>query len=320
MAIIDEARTQQKPWERVVGAIRRRAAVYLAEWKQPAPFDWRAALWLCGGSLILLPLTTRLPALAYEWPLYRAGVFDATYPPWLQLAISPLAVWEWRTGAALLFGLLFMSVAIGTAREARGQSRGSMLGGVLLALVTAPVLMLLWEGNASILTLMGVVMLPLGVPWATVQPHLAPWALLARRSWTLWGLVFLALTLIVWGPWPIQILMNVEGSLGHPIAMGWINLGWPLLLIGLALLPFTNADPLRLIAVGAFIAPYLMAVHLVLLLPAIGRVTGWQRVALWLCAWLTLLPAMFYSDESKLAAMIFPLAVWWLLKPAAHAS
>lgn len=165
---------------------------------------------------------------------------------------------------------------------------------------------------------MGIVALPLGIPWATVQPHLAPWALLARRSWTLWGLGFLTLTLIVWGPWPIQILTNVEGSLGQPIAMGWINLGWPILLVGLVLLPFTNADPLRLIAAGAFVAPYLMAVHLVLLLPAIGRVTGWRRVVLWLSAWLTLLPAMFYSDAAKLAAMIFPLAVWWLLRPAAR--
>jgi hypothetical protein len=97
--------------------------------------------------------------------------------------------------------------------------------------------------------------------------------------------------------------------------MGWQNLGWPVLAVGLILLIFSNADPLRLIAVGMFVAPYIMPVHMLLLTPAIGRVQGWRRVLIWAAAQLPFLPVMFSTLESKYIAMLFPLIVWWIVRP-----
>jgi hypothetical protein len=40
--------------------------------------------------------------------------------------------------------------------------------------------MLLWQGHVVEVTLLGLIALPFGIPFATIQPHLTPWALLAR--------------------------------------------------------------------------------------------------------------------------------------------
>jgi hypothetical protein len=121
----------------------------------------------------------------------------------------------------------------------------------------------------------------------------------------------------MWGLWPLQTVGLLRKSTGHIIAMGWLPMGWPLLLIGLLMLPFTHAHPLRLMAVGTFVLPYVMAVHMVLLLPVIGAVKGRERVLLFILAFLTLLPASIGLLWAKYLTMLFPLAVWWFLRPKA---
>lgn len=294
--------------------LKYRIDTFRRDWVRDEPFDWRPTLAILISTIVLAPLVAQLPNLGFEWYHFDLGTYNVSYPPWMPAALSPLLVWEWRTGLALLTSLLLASTAIGAAREAKASGRASILGAALLAVCTAPVLMLMWLGNAATVTLFGVIALPFGIPLATVQPHLGSWALLARRKWTIWGIVFLIFTFVVWGWWPSRYF-DLGFLLAHPIAMGWRNLGWPILVIGLILLVFSNADPLRLIAVGTFFAPYLMAVHLLLLTPAIGRTRGRARFILWLAAWLPLLVPMFATIWAKYLAMLFPLLVWWLLRP-----
>ena len=258
--------------------LQARVKNYIAEWKQPLPFDWRSVLLILVGTVVLYPLMSRLPNLGYEWYYFDSGRWNVSYPPWMPIALQPLIMWDWRTGLALLTGLLYMSVAVGAWREAKPYGMQARLGAALLAMLTAPVLMLTWLGNAAPTVLFGVIALPFGIPFATVQPHVAPWAFLARRRSTLFGLGFLVITLVIWGFWPDRYASMASGFLiGHEIALGWGALGVPVLLTGIIMLLFTNADPIRLMAVGAFMTPYLMSVHLVLLVPALGRVRGWRQ-------------------------------------------
>lgn len=290
-------------------------AMWKTDWLKDEPFDWRALVTIIVGAVILFPLTSQMPMVGWEWPLILGGAFDDTYPPWLQLALKPLSVLPIRTGLSLLFGAFMLAVAVRTVRAAAGQSRVSKMMAAALALGTPPVLMLLWEGNMAMVVTVGITVLPFGLPWALVQPHLASFALLSRRKWTLWAAVFGIATVLIWGLWPLQTFGLLGKSTGHIIAMGWIPMGWPLLLIGLLMLPFTHAHPLRLMAVGTFLLPYVMAVHMVLLLPAIGEVKGWRRVLLFGLAWLTLFTPAFTVLWAKYLTMIFPFAVWWLLRP-----
>ncbi len=301
----------------------RARADWRANWLRREPFDWRALLACAIGGAALYPLTRHLPFLGHDWIVYfsvldRVPNFYA-YPPWTQAALLPLNQGTQLQGIALLNSLLLMTVAIAAAREGRWFSRRSRLAAALLAVLTPPVFQLMWQGNVAGLVLLGLVGLPLTLPYALLQPNLAAWALVSRARWLLWAAAFGLLSLLLWGWWPGTMLDTIVADaqrITHPIALGWQALGWPSLLVGLALLPFTTADPLRLLALGAFLSPYLMPAHLALLLPALGRVAGRQRWLLWGCCWLTLLPAMFLTGWSKAAALLFPLAVWWLLRRA----
>jgi hypothetical protein len=294
--------------------IERRITVLRQEWMQNEAFDWRSTLAIVVGAIVLTPLFIQFPNLGWDWYYFHIGTWNFSYPPWMPVVLAPLLVRDWRLGLAILTCVLFVTTAVAAAREAKSFGRSSMLNAALLAICTGPVWMLTWQGNVVPVTLFGLIALPFGVPLATVQPHLASWALLARRKWMIWGIGFLIMTFIVWGWWPSRYY-DLSRVLSHPIAMGWGNLGWPLLVVGLVLLVFSNADPLRLIAVGTFITPYLMPVHMLLLTPAIGRVRGWRRVVIWAGAQLTLIPVMFVTIESKYVAMLFPLLVWWVLRP-----
>lgn len=284
------------------------------EWTLSAPFDWRITI-ACGvGALLLFPLVRLLPVAGWDWGVYFARGDLAQYPPWSGLVLAPLTILPWREGLALVNGMTLCAVAFATRREADGQRPLPRFLAPLLALLSPPTLMLLWQGNIDGLVQFGIVSFPFGLVVALIKPHLAIWAVAARRSWVIAALAFLLISLVIWAGWPVDLFATLPARNAHPMAMGWQNLSPVLLIIGLAMLPFTRADPLHLMCVGAFLTPYLLPQHLLLLLPSLGRVQGTRRLLLWGMAWTTALPAMFMS-WGLYAAYLFPLVAWWLLLP-----
>lgn len=297
------------------GWLRRRIAAQVAEWTRPAPFDWRSSAACLVGGALLMPLTRLLPVAGWDWGISFAPGHLDQYPPWSGLILTPLTELPWREGLALLNGITLCAVALGSSREARGQRLRSRLAAAALAVVSPPALILLWQGNVDGLVQFGVLSLPLGVGYLLIKPHLGLWAALARRSWAIVTGLFLLLSILIWRDWPLDLLATLPERNAHPMAMGWQNLSPALLAVGLAMLPFTRADPLHLMCVGVFVTPYLLPQHLLLLLPALGRVRGPRRLLLWGAAWTTILPAMVLT-WGLYAAYSFPLLVWWLLLPA----
>jgi len=187
------------------------------------------------------------------------------------------------------------------------------LGTALLALCTPPVFILLWVGNIEGLALFGMLIMPVGVVWLSLKPHLGVWAILSRRSWVVWSAVFIALTLLIWPGWPFKLVNSLNDRLRHPSAFGWASLGWPMIVVGIVLLVMTPADALPLMAAGSFLSPFLMPQHFVLFLPALGRVRGVRRLLLWAASWLVAVPILF-GGWIKVLALGFPLLVWWMLR------
>src|SRR5262249_41802163 len=152
-------------------------------------------------------------------------------------------------------------------------------GAVVLAILSPPVLMLLWDGQIDGVALLGFLALPWGIPLLIAKPTITIFALLARPRWVVWAGAFLALSFLVWGWWPAQVLATLDGRNQHPMAMGWQVLGWPIAVLGLVLLFFTpRSDPLRLMAAGSFLLPYLMPYQYVCLLPALGRLEARRQL------------------------------------------
>lgn len=276
-------------------------------------------------SILLWPLTARLPFLGYDWLVYfdpitryQAALYNVgNYPPWTWLILKPLTVVAPLPAWALLEAITLITLAVAVYREGILNGRPHRYIAVMLALLTPIVGMVLWQGNIIGLVLLGLLVLPAGVPLLLLQPGLAVWALPARWRWIIGAAVFLIVSVLLWGLWPLELWGSVDGRVAHPIAMGWQALGWPVVGVGVLLLRYSHRDPLQLMAVGAFLTPYIMPMHLYLLLPAFGRVRGWRLIVLWLASWLALFPSIFITEWAKYAAMLFPLAVWWFIRPQA---
>lgn len=285
---------------------------------QPHRFpDWSAAgITLVGGAL-LAPLLYFAPLVGWDWytVYFKHSELLFWYPPWTSLLTNPLTLaLPWRVGLALSNGLTVSALAIATLRESRMQSRWGYVGAVM-AVFTPAVFVLLWAGQVDGWALLGYLLLPWGVPLLLIKPTIGAFVLLARKQWFLAGLAFAAATLLLWPEWPLRaVSIHVVGNYPHVATMGWYKLGWPIAVVGLVLMLFTNRrDPLHLMAAGTFLMPYVFPYHLVLIFPVLGRLRSVSQLLLWLSIWVSALPFMF-GNAWALAGYVFPIAAWFALR------
>ncbi len=277
-----------------------------------------AALVVLVGGAILTPLVMQLPLLGWDWQvcfeardslLAPAGNCYDQYPPWTYWILRPLTILPWRVGLAFQLAMLLMTVAVSVS-----QGACRYMEAALLALLTPPVWMLMWLGQIDGLAMWGLMFFPLGMLWALTKPNITVWAIFARWQWVVWAAVLGIVSVLVWGWWPGRLFAARGMCYTHPSAMGWGNLGWPILALGLLMFPFSGRDPLRLMASGALFMPFLMPYHFLMLLPALGKVSGWRRWLLWLLAWTTAaVPAA--GGVARYVAFSFPVAVWVVVSP-----
>lgn len=270
------------------------------------------------GGLLLALLLVRMPLLGWDWywVFWENRDTLSWYPPWTALLISPIAYLPWRWGLALVNGFTLAALGIVTYRERPG--RWAYVG-VAMATLSVPVMVLLWDGQIDGLALLGFLVLPWGTPLLLIKPTLGIFSLLARKSWAFAGFVFAALSILLWGWWPgqairIHVLSDyLSLSDPHPASMGWFNLGWPIALIGMGLMPLTSRkDPMHLMAAGSFLMPYVFPYHFILLLPTLGRFSHGRQLTLWLLSWTLFFPFAF-GPSGALLGYIFPLATWYFL-------
>jgi hypothetical protein len=275
--------------------------------------DWTAAGMAVAGGLLLSPLLYIAPLVGWDWYVVYFQNKESLfwYPPWTSLLTAPLALTlPWRWGLAVSNGLTLAALAIATLRESGVRTRWGYVGS-LMAVVTPPVVVLLWAGQVDGWGLIGYLLLPWAVPLLLIKPTVAAFFLFARKEWFIAGLVFAAVTLLIWPGWPAQALgIHVEGDYPHVASMGWYKLGWPIGVVGLLLMIFTNRkDPMHLIAAGGFVMPYVFPYHFVFLLPVLGRFAHIKQLLLWITVWVMALPFMF-GPNWALASYLFPLLAW----------
>ncbi len=249
------------------------------------------------GGILLAPLVGQLPMLGWDWFfVYYGHNPDASrmYPPFARLFIKLFTWMDWRQSLGLLNALTLMTLAVATWQQGRRYSS------ILLALLTPPVVFLLWIGHADALVLLGA--LTGIIPLALIKPNITFWSLLRSRAYIAWTAIFIVATLILWPSWPARMLM---ASLTHEAAFGWIVTGWPVALLGLVLLLGAGNDPYRLMASGALVSPYLMPYHMAVLVPVIGKVHGYRRLLIWGSTWLLVL-GVGIGGWAKYLNLVFP--------------
>ncbi len=180
----------------------------------------------------------------YDWSVdFSKGNFPSFWTPWTPV-ISKYLNWP------LIFAITVFSVTYRTYRYNRSPIP------IALAVLSLPTLWVLFLSNLDGLVLAGLLLLPWGVPLALMKPQLAAFALLAKKNSIIASIVWLLISLIIWGFWPLRF----STILAPEWRVVWANditlFPWGAI-IALPLLWFSRGDEDLLMAAGSFITPNL---------------------------------------------------------------
>jgi hypothetical protein len=261
---------------------------------------WQYLLFASLGVVIFSFIGLFLPAagfIGYDWVYNfstgRRGLYLAYYPPWV--VYLPYLTWPG------LIGFTFTGLAL-----ALYQRRASPLV-MAIAFLTFPVVWVVFLGQIEGVILFGLTGLPWLVPLATIKPQVSYLAFLARKEYLLALLVWLVISIVVWGLWPLDIIqISIFSSLGEPHDIHLWPWSLPVVII---LLWLSRGDMDLLMLAGTFILPYLHPYHYFLVVPALARVEKNVAVLAAIVSWLPLL-ANWLGPWTWFLGHLFPLLLW----------
>jgi len=158
----------------------------------------------------------------------------------------------------------------------------------ILALLSLPTLWVIFMGNVDGLVLLGIMILPVGIPLVLMKPQIAAFSILANRKWLIIALIFGILTLILWGFWPERFLMVTTQEWKTEWIQDITLFPWGII-PGLILLWFSKGDEDLLMAAGSLMTPHLFPYHFIILMPALARMKWYWMLMTWAVSWTPLL-------------------------------
>lgn len=236
-----------------------------------------------------------IPA-GYDWAVdFSKGNFPSFWTPWTPV-ISSLLNWP------LIFAITVFSVTYRTYKYNRSPIA------IALAILSLPTMWVLFLSNLDGLVLAGLLLLPWGAPLALMKPQLAAFAFLARKESLIAAVIWLLISLTIWGLWP----MNFSTILSPEWRVTWANdislFPWGLI-IAFPLMWLSRGDEDLLMAAGSFATPHLFPYHFILVMPALGRMKpGWMIVS-WLISWTPLL-AQYIGPIGWHGGNILGICIW----------
>ena len=243
-------------------------AQQISPFAQLALFALMAGLFAAGGLV--------LPAngfSGFDWVhIFSRGVVPPFYPPWGADVVRPLT-WP------LLIGLTMAAVCLAVLKRAVHPLS------LALALLTLPLWWTLFLGQLEGLVTLGLLGLPWLVPLALIKPQVSIFACGARRSYLAAAVIFVAISLLIWGPWPLRMLSTnqfyAEGRYNTDISLGW----WGVI-VALPLLWVSRGDMDMLMLAGVFMTPHLLPYNLLPVVPALARLRPRAAALAALFSWL----------------------------------
>ena len=261
---------------------------------------WQYLLFIAVGVPLFAVIGSFLPAngfIGYDWVYYfslgERGYGLDYYPPWMTLVRH--LTWPG------LIGLTFTGLAL-----ALYQRRASRLM-MVAAFLSLPVFWVVFLGQLEGVVLFGLTGLPWLTPLATIKPQAAYLAFLARKEYLLGLLVWLLISMMIWGFWPLDMLqIKTYADIGEPHDISLWPWSIPLVLI---MLWFSRGDVDMLMLAGTFLLPYLHPYHYFIVVPALARIRKWVAIGLIVISWLPLL-ANWFGPAAWYLGHLFPIILW----------
>ncbi len=251
---------------------------------------------LIGLTYAFLYWATSFIPVGFDWTNY----FGVRYLPpfWMP--------WTWPVLNFLSPQTLSAAAILGAILRIR-QLRGSMWR-LPLVVLSLPMLWILLKSDVDGLALMGLITLPLGVPFLLLKPQLGTFALLANRRNFLAGAIWGGITVLIWGLWftRLQLVGSEQWHLDWPQDISLFPWG---ILIALPLMWLGRGDEDMLMAAGSFATPHLFPYHFVLVMPAIVRMSLPWAILCWAIGFTPLL-ANWYGPLAWHLGNVFGLCLW----------
>lgn len=231
-----------------------------------------AAFTLFSVAARLLPVGGFIGFDWYAW--FGQGAFPPFYPPWVR---DVMALFTWPT----LTGLTMAAVTLAVVK------RSAHVLSAIFALLALPFLWTVFLGQLGGVAVLGLLALPWLTPLALVKPQVSVFGLLARPTYFIGLLVFVIISFILWGLWPLDML-GVFDVLAAEHYVQDIALKWWGLPLAFALLWWSRGDMDMLMLAGSFGTLTLIPYNLLPATPAIARLRPRAALVASLASWLPL--------------------------------
>jgi len=212
--------------------------------------------------------------VGFDWVnIFSTGRVLPFYPPWA----SAVHWLNWP----LLVGLSCAGVGLAVARRSVHPINAAA---VFLSL---PLMWTLFLGQLEGLVVLGLAGLPLLTPLSLLKPQISVFAFAAKKSTLLVLVLWLAVSLLIWGWWPQRMFavnsFYAEGRYAQDISIGWIGA-----ILALPMAWFSRGDMDMLMLSGSVMTPHLIPYNMLPFAPAAARLRPWQAILACLFSWLPL--------------------------------
>jgi hypothetical protein len=163
-------------------------------------------------------------------------------------------------------------------------------------------------GHQPAVGLATALLIPWGAPLLLLKPNLTAFALLAKKNWFLTGLLWLGLSLLIWGAWPANLLVKITPGSKALQPQDVSLFPWSLL-VAIPMLWQSRGDPYMLMAGGNFATPSVMPYHYLVLMPSLARLPRGYALLCWASSFLPLM-ANYFGPAWWQTANVFPLLIW----------
>jgi len=213
--------------------------------------------------------------IGFEWQHYWGiGNIQGYYSPWGKWVILQLT-WSSLLGITLAGFSLMVYL----------RSRHVLSAAV--SFFSLPLLWILFLGQIDGLVTAALLGLPYTIPIILLKPQIGLFAILSRRYYVLFLVVFLLFSFLIYGFWPLSYATALQSTSiptanqNIPLGIGWI----PVALIGLW---FSRGDMDMMMLSGSVALPYIIPYHFLPLTPSIARLRPWAAITAVALSWLPL--------------------------------
>ncbi len=234
--------------------------------------SWKKIALVCAGFAVLYIIGQFIP-IGFDWNLFFGrGRFPPFWMPWSKLFLAPFNL-------PAMFAITVLSMAI---RVYQYRPRSPLI--IIPVLISLPTLWVFFMGNVDGLVMLGLLLLPLGAPLVLLKPQLAGFALLAHKKYFAAAAVWVLISFIIWGFWPLNLQVVFTPTWRAEWQQDITLFPWGLI-VAIPLLWLSRNDQDLLMAAGSFATPHLFPYHFIVLMPALARMKWYWALLTWLMAW-----------------------------------